>query len=47
MMPVATAPQCHHVSAPDTLHTRTMASEGVVLNLLGAGVITAVLMLVL
>jgi sodium-dependent dicarboxylate transporter 2/3/5 len=46
MMPVATAPNAI-MFGTGRFTTRTMASEGVVLNLLGAGVITAVLMLVL
>ena len=46
MMPVATAPNAI-MFGTGRFTTRTMASEGVVLNLLGAAVITAVLMLVL
>ena len=46
MMPVATAPNAI-MFGTGRFTTRTMASEGVVLNLLGAVVITTVLMLVL
>ena len=46
MMPVATAPNAI-MFGTGRFTTRTMASEGVVLNLLGAAVITTVLMLLL